>query len=178
MAAKIKDPKFRLVPMLVHVETWEKEAIERLGLNASELIRDFLSERLEKTQEIELAELQAEISDTETELATKKALFKSMKDSIELKKEREKEKFLEDNLDAFVLKKWLIDGRIPNNTPIFDFPDREAFVQDINEGNISVNSELEEFRKYKFKVLTKVDPQARYRFMTMFSEFVETGVMK
>ena len=112
MAAKIKDPKFRLVPMLVHVETWEKEAIERLGLNASELIRDFLSERLEKTQEIELAELQAEISDTETQLATKKALFKSIKDSVELKKEREKEKFLEDNLDAFVLKKWLIDGRI------------------------------------------------------------------
>ena len=178
MAAKIKDPKFRLVPMLVHVETWEKEAIERLGLNASELIRDFLSERLEKTQEIELAELQAEISDTETQLATKKALFKSMKDSVELKKEREKEKFLEDNLDAFVLKKWLLDGRIPNTTPIFDFPDRDEFIKDINEGNISASSELEDFRKYRFKVVTKADPQARARFRTMFTEFLASGVMK
>ena len=42
MGGKIKDPKFRLVPMLVHVETWEKEAIERLGLNASQMVRDFL----------------------------------------------------------------------------------------------------------------------------------------
>ncbi|KJE49294.1 hypothetical protein [Acidiplasma sp. MBA-1] len=175
---KIKDPKFRLVPMLVHVEMWEKEAIERLGLNASQMVRDFLSERLEKTQEIELAELQAEISDIETELATKKALCKSMKDSLALKKEHEKEQFLEDYLEAFVLKKWLQEGKIPNNTPIFDFPDRELYINDINQGQISVSSELEEFRKYKFKILTKVDPDSRARFKKMFSEFMQSGVIK
>ena len=178
MGGKIKDPKFRLVPMLVHVETWEKEAIERLGLNASQMVRDFLSERLEKTQEIELAELQAEISDVETELATKKALFKSMKDSLAVKKEHEKEKFLEDYLEAFVLKKWLVDGKIPNNTPIFDFPDRELYINDINQGQISGSSELEEFRKYKFKIVTKADPDSRARFKSMFSEFMQSGVMK
>ena len=124
------------------------------------------------------SELQAEISDVETELATKRALFKSMKDSLALKKEHEKEKFLEDYLEAFVLKKWLVDGKIPNNTPIFDFPDRELYINDINQDQISGSSELEEFRKYKFKIVTKADPDSRARFKSMFSEFMQSGVMK
>ena len=178
MAVKIKDPNLRLVPKLIHIEAWEEEELERLGINASKLIRDFLRERLDKTREIELAELQAEISDTETALATKKAMMKSLKESMELKKEREKERFLEDNLEAFVLKKWLVDGKIPNNTPIFDFPDREVYIQDINNEHISVSSELEEFRKYKFRIITKADPDSRARFKNMFSEFMQSGVIK
>lgn len=178
MAGTIKDPNLRLVPVLANIYAWEKEQLERLGINVSQLFRDFLKERLDKTMEVELSELQAEISDTETLLATKKAMMKSIKESLELQKEREKVRFLEDNLEAFVLKKWLSDGKIPNNTPIFEFPDREKFINDINSNIISVSSELEEFRKYKFKILTKADPDARTRFRSMFSEYLETGVLK
>ena len=178
MAGTIKDPNLRLVPVLANIYAWEKEELERSGINVSKLFRDFLNERLDKTREVELAELKAEISDTETMLATKKAMMKSLKESMELKKEREKEMFLEDYLEAFVLKKWLVDGKIPNITPIFDFPDRELYINDINQGQISGSSELEEFRKYKFKIVTKADPDSRARFKSMFSEFMQSGVMK
>ena len=174
----VKDPKMRLVPYLTHIYVWQKEELERSGINGSKMIREYFDERLEKTKEIELAELQAEINDVENLLATKKAMMKSIKESSDLKKERDKEKFLEDYLDAFVLKKFLMDGRIPNKSPIFDFPDRDAYIKDINNGNISVSSELEEFGRYRFKVVTKADPQARARFKNMFTEFMQTGVMK
>ena len=178
MEEKIKDPKMRLVPAIIHIYLWQKEEIERLGVNLSKMCRDYLDERLEKTKEVELAELQADIEDQENILAAKKAMLKSLSESLELKKERDKEKFLEENLDAFVLKKWLSEGHIPNNSPIFSFPDRERFINDINDGKISQNSSIEEFRKYNFKVLTKSDPDSRVRFKKMFSEFMESGVMK
>ena len=178
MESKEKDPQMMLVQLLVHIPVWQKQELERLGINVSKLIREYLDQRLQKTKEIELAELKAEIEDEQNKLAAKLAMKKSIEQSLELKKEREKEEFLENNLDAFVLKKWLSDGKIPKTTPIFDFPDRDRFIEDINSGNISVSSELEEFKKYKFRIITKSDPDARERFRSMFSEFMDTGVMK
>ena len=56
MAGTIKDPNLRLVPVLANIYAWEKEQLERLGINVSQLFRDFLKERLDKTMEVELSD--------------------------------------------------------------------------------------------------------------------------
>ena len=55
MERKEKDPQMRLVQLLVHIPVWQKQELEALGINASELIRQYLDQRLQKTKEIELA---------------------------------------------------------------------------------------------------------------------------
>ena len=77
-SGKEKDPQMRLVQLLVHVRVWQKQELEALGINVSEAVREYLDQRLQKTKEIELAELKVEIEDEQNKLAAKLAMKKSI----------------------------------------------------------------------------------------------------
>lgn len=167
----------RLVPVLISIYSWQKNEIEKINMNLSENIRDYLNERLNKTICIELKNIEIEINKIKNQLSVKESLYNELKHSMEAKKEIERNKFIDDNIDAFVLKKYLMDGNIPDNTPIFDFPDRNKFINDVKNNIINKNSKIEEFKKYKFKIkINKIYPEARMNFRKEFEKFINDNL--
>jgi len=176
---KKKNPDMYLIEKHVALEAWMVRIINDLGINISEEVREYFRQRLPKTKEIQLEELKEKEDQLEAELAGIKASRQTMENDLELLKEKQREKFIEDNLDAFVLKKTLTIGIIPQNHGVYVFPDRDLFVQDVESGKIKPHDPVEAFKAYRFKVTPiKGFEDARYKAQQEFEEWLKSSDVK
>jgi len=176
---KNTNPDMLLVERHIVLESWMVRIIDSLGINLSEEIRNYLRQRLPKTKEIQLEELKVKEEQLAAELTGVKASRQTIEHDLELLKEKERQKFLEDNLDAFVLKKALMRGVILHNTEIYNFPDRDLFIADVKSGKIKSFDPVESFKAYRFKVSpVKGFEDARYKAHQEFEEWLKISDIK
>ena len=181
MANKKKNtnPDMYLIEKHVSLEAWMVRIIDEIGINISEEVREYFRQRLPKTKEIQLEELKEKEDQLEAELAGVKASRQTMQNDLELLKERQREKFIEDNLDAFVLKKALTRGIIPQNYGIYEFPDRDLFVSDVKSGKVKGFDPIESFKAYRFKISpVKGFENARYKASREFEDWIKSSDIK
>lgn len=173
---KDKDPSMGLLNVHVMLEAWMVRLVKELNLNLSEEVRTYLRQRLPKTKVIELEEMKMKKQALQSELAGVEATIITMGNDLELIKEQQRQKFLEDNLDAFVLKKGLMLGTIPQDNGIFVFPDRDVFVADVKSGKIKAHDPIQAFKAYRFRVTpTKTYADARYKLQMDFEQWLKTS---
>jgi len=176
---KNTNPDMLLVERHIVLESWMIRIIDSLGINLSEEVRNYLRQRLPKTKEIQLEELKVKEEQLKAELAGVKASRQTMEHDLELLKEKQREKFMEENLDAFVLKKALTRGIIPHESGIYEFPDRDLFISDVESGKIKSFDPIESFKIYRFKVKPiKGFEDARYKMAVEFEQWLKSSDVK
>lgn len=183
VSKKAKDPSMKLVSIHINIYEWQSVGAEleakATGFNLSEEVRNFLSERLPKNNIIRLEELKAKLDEAESIAAGLRASVKAIESNLELQKEMARQQFLEDNLDAYVLKRNFMMGKIPNNYGVFQFTDRDIFIADAESGAIKPSDPVEAFKKYRFKLSpTKNYESVRLDMQKEFENWLKSSDVK
>lgn len=171
-----------LVQKQILIEQWMAEELKKRNINASDEIRKYLYEKFSsgdklenrrKELEDELESIHASFEELKAKKLTLDRELESIHTSFKNLEMREKEiendiesitilkseKYIDENLDAWILKTCLLDGTIPQDFGIFQFPDRDLFIADMNSGKIKATDPLEAFKIYRFKVV----PTQKYK---------------